>query len=74
MTEHCTYSDLPVATCHHCQTEPPVPKPKPINSHPFIANYSGTCAGCGFDIVAGKDRIAIRNDKTVHHDHRRCEP
>ena len=73
MAEHCAYSDLPVGTCAHCVSDA-TDEHRPVDSHPFIARFPGTCSGCGFAIRAGEDRVAYRRDRLVHDDHRRCKP
>ena len=76
MADYCAYSDLPVGTCAcpHCTPADVHEEHRPVDSAPFIARFPGTCHGCGFAIRAGVDRVAYRNDRLVHDDHRRCQP
>ena len=74
MAEHCDFSDLPTTSCALACCRNRIVEHRPVDSHPFIARFSGTCPGCGFAIVAGVDRVAYRRDRLVHDDHRRCRP
>ena len=74
MAEHCDFSDLPVTSCALACCRNRAVEHRPVDSAPFIARYDGTCAGCGFAVVAGVDRVRYRRDRLVHDDHRRCKP
>lgn len=54
MAEVCAYSDLPVASCAHCQGAGHLAHEREPDSRPFAARLPGECAGCGFDIKPGE--------------------